>query len=207
MLAIVKRVLLLSLAVLSLSGCKDRWREKADPARTTEVPEQVAIAQAEAIQFEKKGYSIKLVPRANYRITGYTVDTSSTLLDEWDFVMPVDVALVWGAAAKPAVLRNTSTHLSKRYVSYWYHGADISMPDLARHLANNHLIPSTPAIEKALRRIKEGDLVTLRGKLVDVEIADAQGQVRFKSLTSLSRDDVGSGACEQIYVEDVEIDR
>jgi len=203
----VKSAFLLSLAALSLLGCKDRWRERADPARTTEDPEQVAIAQAEPIQYEKKGYSIKLTPRASYRITGYAVDTSTTLLDEWDFVMPVDVALVWGAAAKPAVLAHTSTHLSKRYVSYWYHGADISMPELASHIANNHLIPSTPAIEKALRRIKEGDLVTLRGRLVDVEIADAQGQLKFKSPTSLSRDDVGSGACEQIYVEDVEIDR
>lgn len=202
----MKAGLLIALLVVT-AGCKDRWREKADPAKTTEVPEQVAISNGEPIEYEKKGHSVKLVPRATYRITGYAVDTSSALLDEWDFVMPIDVALVWGVAAKPAVLKNTSTHLSRRYVSYWYHGADIEMPELARHIANNHLIPSSPAIEKALLRIREGDLVTLRGKLVDVEIADARGQVRFKSPTSLTRDDVGSGACEQIWVEDVEVER
>jgi hypothetical protein len=49
--------------------------------------------------------------------------------------------------------------------------------------------------------------VTLRGKLVDVKIEDRSGRVAFQSRTSLSRDDIGSGACEQIWVEEVELDR
>jgi hypothetical protein len=49
--------------------------------------------------------------------------------------------------------------------------------------------------------------VTLTGKLVDVEIKDRAGRTAFQSRTSLSRDDVGSGACEQLWVEAVEVDR
>jgi hypothetical protein len=58
-----------------------------------------------------------------------------------------------------------------------------------------------------MKRIRTGDRVTLTGKLVDVEIKDRAGRTAFRSRTSLSRDDVGSGACEQIWVEAVEVDR
>ena len=49
--------------------------------------------------------------------------------------------------------------------------------------------------------------MTLRGKLVDVEVHDPAGRVVFRSRTSLRRDDVGSGACENVWVESVEVER
>ena len=52
-----------------------------------------------------------------------------------------------------------------------------------------------------------GDLVTLQGKLVDVEIRDAGGAVAARMRTSLTRDDVGSGACEIVWVESVEVEK
>ena len=59
----------------------------------------------------------------------------------------------------------------------------------------------------ALARIRIGDLVTLRGKLVDVDIQETGGRHVFYARTSLSRDDVRSGACEIIWVEAAEVER
>lgn len=161
------------------------------------------------IELESKEHHIELQPRATYRITGYAAETSRTLLDEWDFVMPMDLALVWGPIADPAVLSHLKFHLSERYVSYWY---DASTPpavvgELPSHIANNHLIPATEDVASTLRRIRVGDLVTLRGKLVDVEIHSSSGKTVLRLHTSLSRTDVGSGACEIMWVEGVDLER
>jgi len=191
------------LLLAALWGCRD-WRARVEPGRASGEPEQVALADAEPVEYTLRGFSIRLEPRATYRITGYAVDTSTELLDEWAFVVPMDVALVWGPVADPAVLRRLSFHLSERYVSWRWEGPDpLPRPVLETHIANNHLIPATGEVEREMRRIRRGDLVTLEGKLVDLEIRDAKGALRRRARTSLRRDDVGSGACEQIWVESV----
>jgi hypothetical protein len=169
----------------------------------------VAVAGEPPITFEKKGHEVRLTPRATYRITGYAVETSRHLLDEWDYVLPMDLALVWGPLADPAVLARMKFHLSGRYVSWWHDGGGpmYAQSIFETHLANNHLVPASDEVAKELSRIRVGDLVTLRGKLVVVEIHDRSGKVVHRSRTSLSRDDVGSGACEQLWVEAVDVER
>ncbi len=193
--------------MLAVAGCKD-WRARVDPARAAAEPEQVAVEER-PIVLERKGHDVTLRPRAAYRITGYAVETSRHLLDEWDAVLPMDLALAWGPVADPEVLRHMKFHLSRRYVSWWHDGTPggPAMPVIQSHVANHHLVPAGEDVARDLGRIRVGDLVTLRGKLVDVEIADRAGKVVFRSRTSLTRDDVGSGACEQIWVEGVEVDR
>ena len=108
--------------------------------------------------------------------------------------------------ADPAVLAHMRFHLSERYVSYWY---DATIPSavvghLPSHIANNHLIPATENVARTLDRVRIGDLVTLQGKLVDVEIRNPHGQVSAGMRTIMTRDDVGSGASEIVWVESVE---
>ncbi len=189
-------------------GCRD-GRQHVDPGRAAGEPEQVLVTGEPAIEFEAKRHHVRLQPRATYQITGYAAETSRKLLDQWDFVVPMDVALVWGPIADPTVLSHLKFHLSERYVSYWY---DAGTPSLAvgklpSHVANNHLIPANEEVADALARIAIGDLVTLHGKLVDLEILGADGRQVFRARTSLSRDDVGSGACEIIWVESADVER
>jgi len=201
------RMRLAAAAVLALAACSD-WRAKVDPARAQAEPFQEALA-GDPIEWEAKGYRVKLVPRASYRITGYAVETSRELLDEWDFVAPLDVALVWGPVARPEVLKQLRFHLSRRYVSYRYEAPIPEAPQdvLLSHISNNHLIPAGEAVEGALARIRIGDLVTLAGRLVDVEVRDRSGRLATQMRTSLSRTDVGSGACENLYVEVADVER
>ncbi len=196
-----------ALALAGLPGCRD-WKKKVDPARARGEPVQEALNGAPPIEYEKKGYRVRLVPRATYQVTGYAVEKSTQLLDEWDFVTPMDLALAWGAVATPEALSRLDFHLSRRYVSYRWHGqAPLGPGVLASHIANHHLIPSSEEVERALGEIRVGDVVSLAGKLVDLEVRDRQGRVRFSNRTSLTRTDVGSGACEQIWVEAVAVDR
>jgi hypothetical protein len=190
--------------LLATCSCND-WRSRVDPARAAAEPEQVALVDEPVISFEAKGHEVRLTPRASYQITAYAVDTSRTLLDEWDFALPMDLALVWGPVADPAVLKKMKFHLSGRYVSWWFEDGSLSPQVIQTHVANHHLVPAGDDVAKEMKRVRKGDLVTLRGKLVDVEILDRNGASRFRSRTSLSRSDVGSGACEQLWVEAIEV--
>ena len=196
----------LALVLLAATaGCRD-WRDRVDPARAAAEPEQVLLSDEPAITFDAKGHEVRLAPRASYRITGYAVETSTMLLDQWDFALPMDLALVWGPVADPAALRHMKFHLSGRYVSLWVEPGGPPMPAVMSHVANHHLVPASEEVGREMRRIRKGDLVRLRGKLVDLEIRDGGGNVVHRARTSLSRDDVGSGACEQVWVESVEVD-
>ncbi|HET8725103.1 MAG TPA: hypothetical protein VFM53_12975 [Anaeromyxobacteraceae bacterium] len=201
---VARSALALALAAAA-AGCRD-WRDRVDPARAAAEPEQALLAGETPIVFEAKGHEVRLTPRATYRITGYAVETSTMLLDAWDFVLPMDLTLAWGPVADPAVLRHMKFHLSGRYVSYWVDPGGPPMPVVATHVANHHLVPGSEAVAREMKRIRKGDLVTLQGRLVDVEIRDGGGRVVHRAPTSLSRDDVGSGACEQLWVEAIEID-
>jgi hypothetical protein len=192
--------------LVALAACGD-WRDRVEPGRAAAEPVQSLVAAPE-IALEARGFDVRLTPRAEYHITGYAVETSRALLDEWDFVVPMDLALAWGPVADPAVLRRLAFHLSRRYVSYrWSGPPPLPAGVLESHVANQHLIPADAAVAEALGGVRVGDLVTLTGKLVDVRIADRNGRERARMRTSLSRDDTGSGACEVVWVEGVEVAR
>ncbi len=201
------RLALAALPFLALA-CGD-WRSRVDPALAAAEPEQVVVAGEPDITFESKGHEVRLTPRATYRITGYAVDTSRTLLDRWDHVLPMDLALVWGPVADPQVLRRMKFHLSGRYVSWWMEGGP-GLPSshvVETHVANHHLVPANDEVAREMKRVRVGDLVTLRGRLVDLQIRDWDGAVVHRARTSLTRDDTGSGACENLWVEVIEVER
>jgi hypothetical protein len=69
----------------------------------------------------------------------------------------------------------------------------------APHITNVHVIPASTAIYEQLRGVRHGELVTLRGKLVNVRSAD--GRVAQTSLTAGDRD------CEIMWLEELRIAR
>lgn len=70
---------------------------------------------------------------------------------------------------------------------------------LGPHMTNVHVIPASTAIYDQLRRVRHGELVTLRGKLVNVR--DAAGRVATTSITPGDRD------CEIMWLEELRIAR
>ena len=56
-------------------------------------------------------------------------------------------------------------------------------------------------MKKVLKRVREGDVVSIHGHLVQVMANDG-----WHWASSLSREDTGSGACELVLVESIEIE-
>jgi hypothetical protein len=67
---------------------------------------------------------------------------------------------------------------------------------LAPYITNVHVIPATTAVYDKLRRVRIGELLTLRGKLVNVR--DSEGRVASTSLTAGDRD------CEILWLEELQ---
>ena len=70
---------------------------------------------------------------------------------------------------------------------------------LAPNITNVHVLPASDAVYAQLRRVKQGELVTLRGLLVNVRGTD--GQVATTSTRA------GDRECEILWLEDVRIAR
>lgn len=69
------------------------------------------------------------------------------------------------------------------------------------YITNNHLIPADENVKKLIEKIEKDDYVQLSGYLVNATWN--QGIYKYRLESSLDRNDVGSGACEILYVEDV----
>lgn len=70
---------------------------------------------------------------------------------------------------------------------------------LAPNITNVHVIPANAGVYAQLRRVKHGELVTLRGWLVNVR--DADGRLATTSTSAGDRD------CEIMWLEELTIDR
>jgi hypothetical protein len=73
------------------------------------------------------------------------------------------------------------------------------MHQLAPFITNVHVIPADEAVYRQMRRLRVGELVTLRGLLVNVR--DAQGRVAVTSITPGDRD------CEIVWVTAIDVGR
>ncbi len=116
-------------------------------------------------------------------------------------LVPVDLALGWGPMSDQRVLDRLSISQSMRF--YWYEyrmPPPIPKDQIVSHSTNVHIIPATSEIAACCESLRVGSLVHLSGELVEASGPDI-GTWR----SSLSRTDTGNGACELLYLEDIEV--
>lgn len=152
---------------------------------------------------ENKGNRFTLTPKASYRISGMVVSTKHYLRGYMDWLSPFDYALIWGKA--PEYLPYLKFDQVVRFCLFNLKSdAPVDVAYISAHMSNNHMIPSTPNIRKALAKARKKDLVTVEGFLVYVLAQD--NKQRFGNWnSSLTREDKGNGACEIIYVTKLRI--
>lgn len=163
-----------------------------------EAPTQTELSDDEVAAFEHDGY--RLTPLAGFALEARVLTTESYRFDRLAGLAPVDVGLGWGAMSDSAVLSQIELSQSGRFM-YW-HVARFPIPEqqIIASAANMHLIPATPVIARRISALRKGQLISLRGRLVE---AVAPNGMRIRS--SLRRDDTGAGACEVVWVEDLEV--
>ncbi len=100
-----------------------------------------------------------------------------------------------------ATLRKIDISQSSRWYRWSVHSpTSLSLKEIADSSANMHMIHTSKKIYDDMKRVRKGDIVYLKGKLV--EVTDKNGG---KWISSLSRTDSGGGACEVVFVESFKI--
>ena len=149
--------------------------------------------------FKVNGYT--LTGLAEFSLGARVILTKEYSSDRESQLAPVDLALGWGPMADPRVLSAITVSQSGRFYHWRYEGAPpIPHRDIELHSANMHMIPSSKEMVAQLRGIKPGSLVRVRGYLVQAKAADG-----WFWRSSLTREDTGAGACEVIFVQELEV--
>lgn len=144
-----------------------------------------------------------LTAKAKYTINGMLVSKRRYRRGFMSRLSPYDYALIWGDV--PKMLPRLKFSQTYRFCFFNYKiSAPVDVQYVQRHMSNNHLIPSTDNIRKALKKARKKDLVRLEGYLVDV-VANSQRKGTSNWKTSLVREDAWGGACEIIYITRLQI--
>lgn len=158
-----------------------------------EAPVQQSLAGAAG--FRHAGFLLQ--PLAGFELRARVLAREDYRLDTESALSPTDLALGWGRMSDSGIIDALSISQATRF--YWYRwGADgppIPPDEIVRSSANMHLIPADSRVAAELARVRAGDLVRIRGQLVEASRPDGW---RWRS--SLTREDSGAGACELIWV-------
>lgn len=163
-----------------------------------EAPRQRPVEGSQVIKLE----DYRLTPRALFELRARVLSREDYRWDAGADLAPVDLALGWGAMSDQAVLDRIEVSQGARWYRTRYdYPAPMADREIIRQSGNMHMVPANAAVRARLKEIRRGDLVWLRGYLVD---ADHDSGFRWR--TSLSREDTGDGACELFYIERITIE-
>jgi hypothetical protein len=159
---------------------------------------QIPPATAATGMLERNGY--RIAPLEQFTLQATVLSMKRYRFDREADLAPVDLALGWGPMADPAVSRKVAISQSDRW--YYWRVSEFPIPqrEIETHSANMHIIPATPAIDDRLKALRTGQIVRLKGYLVEARAPDGW---RWRS--SLSREDTGAGACEVVWLEELNV--
>ena len=126
------------------------------------------------------------------------LSTKSYTHDEQAKFSPIDYAVSWGMFADPYFARQITVRQYDRFLNWKMAKVPVPQKQAMMMVSNMHIIPSNPEIAKQIKQVKRGDLVQLKGELVEVRDKD----LVWKS--SLSPTDIGDGACELFRVNSIQ---
>ena len=118
--------------------------------------------------------------------------------DEQAKFSPIDYAVSWGLFAEPEIARHISVNQYDRYLNWRMDKVPVPEKQAMMMVSNMHIIPSSPAIAKEINKVKRGDLVRLKGDLVEIKDKD------LVWTSSLTPTDTGDGACEVFRVDSIQ---
>ena len=155
-----------------------------------DVPKQQKIETPVSFVFE--GYTI--TPLARYELKARVLARENYFLGRESDLSPTDLVLGWDEMSDEETLETIRISQTNRWYRWHADELPIARGKLERSSANVHIIPGDEVVESTLDRIRIGDIVTLTGNLVRVDGSDG-----WRWVSSLSRKDTGTGACELLF--------
>lgn len=192
------RAVLLTLFVSALAfGCH-AWTRRAisRPPGVLVAEEPVQQDLAPPPTWQAEGHLFTGV--AAFDIRARVLSTERYRFDPSARLSPVDFALGWGPMSDTRVLDKLTITQGGRWFRWAARELPIPEGVLMTHAANMHMIPANAAVRRKLLAVREGELVHLQGKLV--QIAGPDG---FRWSSSLTREDTGDGSCEVVWVDSI----
>jgi len=200
-------VIIFALWILLAAGCSspDPTSVEYEEIDTSQDPVQIPCDKEEGFTLKLKDGQLDLNPAAAYKISAVVVGKEPYSSGWSGQLSPIDLALAWGKAADPESKKYVSFSQGNRWYFFTYEaGAPFDRTYIARHSSNNHIIPATENVLKAVRSVGKRQKIVLEGLLVNIQ-GSYEGQRVWWS-TSLTRDDSGDHSCELFYVTKVRID-
>lgn len=191
----VERIFFVALVVTAVLAWK-HWGERPvihEPGiLVAAAPEQGDVSEG---QFEFDGF--QLTRRASFELQARVLSRRDYRFDRGAALAPTDLALGWGPMSDEAVLDQLKVSQGGRWFQLrWDQTPSVSEREMMTNASNMHIIPANDTVADALKSVRKGQVVQLKGYLVDVAASDG-----FRWTTSLSRTDTGNGACELFFVE------
>lgn len=143
-----------------------------------------------------EGQSISVLKNfhGDFRILSYKTYWN----DEQAKFSPVDFAVSSGLFADPYFASKISVKQYDRYLKWSIQELPVPAKQAITMVSNMHIIPANPDIAKQIRHVKRGDLVRMKGELVEIK----DNNLVWRS--SLNPQDVGDGACEVFRVNSIQ---
>lgn len=206
----INNVMVLLLLVATCYSCSQRGAlpQLVDPPSALyKDPLQTPLKSKPPFDVKENGITYIITPHFNYTLSGMIVskkDHDSGLITSlhrrWkDYLNTADICLIWG---KNLDINLADFEFWNRQFTCFYQTYDREALKTfdGQRLSNNHLLVQDDYLRKQILRLNVGDVVTLRGWLSDYKNLETGG----KRTTSTIRTDTGNGACETIWVTDVE---
>jgi hypothetical protein len=162
-------------------------------------PVQTILKEPETVYILADEVNIPIVLLAEYTVEG-VIKSKKKYNDYPSRIAQYDVALAWGSLNEKEI----DSHINYSQRGRWYYysydrNVSVSSSYIAEHSANMHLINQDPLVLKKIENINVNDHIKLIGYLVNVNFDNGTWG------SSLTRTDTGNGACEIMYVTDVEV--
>lgn len=195
----IRRLIALCLSLAFVFSCGPSPSGRDGSPIDVVQPPVMEKQEPSVVRVTKEGYDIAITQKAAYTVRGIVVGRENYHSGWNALISPADVALCWGRIAENGTYKRLKWSQGNRWY-FWRAGEDFGYSNdfIAGHSSNNHLIPATPNLEKAMKGLKEGDAVELAGHLVDVAATKKSQSYWWNS--SMTTEDRGDGACEIIYL-------
>ena len=193
-----KKLIFVTAVLLSWSAYTswaNRWMHYDEAAIKNSEPLQQAL---ERPAFTYKGFT--LTPVASFNLEARVLCKERYYWGRESTLAPIDFAFGWGPMAHESVLKGMKISQSNRWYHYRYKEPPIVESEIISHSSNMHLIPANSEVYKNIKKARPGQLVRLRGYLVNVTASDG-----WYWNSSLSRTDIGAHACELFWVDAIEL--
>jgi len=176
-------------------------------ATNIQEPLQIAIDQpAFTTVFNEETFEV--IPKYDYELNGIVVSyrlhdsENGQMLHALtkDHLNVADFCVVWGDAANPELLREFKFSNAQFTCRYSSHNQQAWQSFNHNQLSNNHLLATDSTVRTIISDVKIGDQINIKGWL-----SHYKGPIGGFRGTSIVRTDTGNGACETIFVNDIQI--